>query len=76
MNIFILRKNNISLPKYFYVSVHYIDFKICDIITDSKGALLGLRKFLASESPSKMIKNALYFTLRALFILKIFKFLS
>ena len=28
------------------------------------------------ESPLKMIKNAFYFTLKALFILKIFKFLS
>ena len=35
-----------------------------------------LRQFLAAESPSKMMKNAFYFTLKALFILKIFKFLS
>ena len=40
-----------------------------------KGALSGLRQFLATESPLKMMKNASYFTLRALFILKIFKFL-
>ena len=41
-----------------------------------KGALSGLRQFLATESPLKMIKNDLYFTLKALFTLKIFKFLS
>ena len=41
-----------------------------------KGALSGLRQFLATESPLKMIKNALYFTSKALFVLKIFKFLS
>ena len=41
-----------------------------------KGALAGLRQFLANESPLKMMKNAFYFTLKALLVLKIFKFLS
>ena len=41
-----------------------------------KGALYGLRHFLASESPLKKMKNVFYFTLKALFVLKIFKFLS
>ena len=41
-----------------------------------KGALSGLRQFLAAESPLKMMKNAFYFTSKALFLLKIFKFLS
>ena len=41
-----------------------------------KGALSGRSQFLASESPLKMIKNAFYFTLKALFVLKIFRFLS
>ena len=41
-----------------------------------KGALSGLRQFLAAESPLKMIKNAFYFTSKALFVLKIFNFLS
>ena len=31
---------------------------------------------MAAESPLKMMKNALYFTLKALLVLKIFKFLS
>ena len=29
-----------------------------------------------NDSPSKMMKNAFYFILKALFVLKIFKFLS
>ena len=29
-----------------------------------------------NDSPSKMMKNAFYFLLKALFVLKIFKFLS
>ena len=29
-----------------------------------------------NDSPSKMVKNAFYFILKALFVLKIFKFLS
>ena len=33
-------------------------------------------QLFATESPVKMMKNALYFTLKALFVLKIFKFLS
>ena len=41
-----------------------------------KGALSGLRQLLATESPLKMMKNAFYFTSKALFVLNIFKFLS
>ena len=40
-----------------------------------KGALSGLRQFLAFESTLKMMKNAFYFLLKARFVLKIFKFL-
>ena len=31
---------------------------------------------VATESPLEMVKNAFYFILKALFVLKIFKFLS
>ena len=41
-----------------------------------KGALSYLRQFLATESPLKMMKNAFYFTLKALFVLKLFIILS
>ena len=41
-----------------------------------KRALSGLRQHLASEIPLKMMKNAFYFILNALFVLKIFKLLS
>ena len=41
-----------------------------------KGALSGLRQFLAIERTLKMIKNDFYFTSKAIFILKIFKFFS
>ena len=41
-----------------------------------KGALSGLRRFLATESTLKMMKNAFCFTSKALFVIKIFKFLS
>ena len=40
-----------------------------------KDALSGLRQFLATESLLKMIKDAFYFTLKALFAIKIFQFL-
>ena len=32
-----------------------------------KGALLGLKWFLATESPLKMMKNAFFFTSKAFF---------
>ena len=41
-----------------------------------KGPLSGLRQFLTTESPLKMIKNAFYFMLEALIVLNIFKFWS
>ena len=41
-----------------------------------KGTLKGLRQFLITESPLKMMKNAFYFTLKAPFVLKVLKFLS
>ena len=39
-----------------------------------KGASSHLRQSLATESPLKMMKNAFYFSLKALFGLKIFRF--
>ena len=39
-------------------------------------ALSGLRQIFATESPLKMIKNAFCFTLKALVVLKVSKFLS
>ena len=41
-----------------------------------KSALSDLGHFLATKSPVKMMKNAFYFTSKALFILKKCKFLS
>ena len=41
-----------------------------------RAALSDLRQFLAIETPLRMMKNAFYFTLKSLFVLKIFKFLS
>ena len=43
------------------------------IFNGFKGALSGLTQFLATETPLKMMKNVLYFTSKALFILKILK---
>ena len=41
-----------------------------------KGLLLGLRQFLVTKTPLKLMKNAFYFTLNPLFVHKIFNFLS
>ena len=42
---------------------------------DFECALSGLRQLLPTERPLKMMKNAFYFTLKAIFVLNIFKFL-
>ena len=41
-----------------------------------KGALLRLKHFLSTGSTLKMMKNAFYFTSKALFSLKLSNFLS
>ena len=41
-----------------------------------KGTLRGLRQFLATENPLRIIKNAFYFTLKAVSIINTFKFCS
>ena len=41
----------------------------------TKGALSGLREYLTNGNPLKIIKNAFDFTLKALSVLKLFKFL-
>ena len=46
------------------------------IDNEVKGALSGLRQILATEIPLKTIKNVFYFMSKAVFVLKIFKFLS
>ena len=50
--------------------------KELNLITEFKGALQGLRQFLITESLLKMMKNAFCFTLKALLVFKILKFLS
>ena len=41
-----------------------------------KVPLSGLRQFLTTETSLKMMKNALYFMLKAFFVFEIFAFLS
>ena len=43
--------------------------------TKLKGALPGLRQFLATKSPLKMMRNVFSLTLKAHFVLKIVKLL-
>ena len=52
------------------------NFIFCAMRIKFKGALSGLGQSLSTETPLKLMKNAFYFTLKALFVLKIFKSLS
>ena len=83
LSVLILRDNSKAL--YTYCAIHRLNLVIgtsCKISSMRnlmdviKGALSGLMQFVANKSPSKMLENAFYFTLKALFILKIFKLLS
>ena len=47
-----------------------------NFLSDFKGALSGPTQFLITGSPLKIMKNAFYFTINALFLLKILTFLS
>ena len=71
---FYLIKNFLSedifIPKLIYF--HVLAF----IFTNLKGPFLGLRQFLAAESPLKVIENGFYFMLKALFVYTIFRYLS
>ena len=67
------------LLKIFRNGVSFLLSSIVNCLEDLsqiKGALSGLRQFLATESPSRTIRNSFYFTSKALSFLKIFKFLS
>ena len=65
--------NSILVQYFYYTKKNSPSIFIASLV---KGALSSLRQFLAIESPLKRMKNAFYFTSKALFFLKIFKFLS
>ena len=55
----------------------FLDLNITILVLFSyRSRLLNLRQFLANGSPLEMMKNASYFTLKYLFVLKIFEYLS
>ena len=73
-------KRTISWNKYrSEITTHptnnNLDYLIDPTFRNIKGALSGLRQFLATESLLKRMKNVFYFTSKAI-VLKIFKFLS
>ena len=49
---------------------------LCSPPEKCKGPFMGLRKFLKTGGLLKVTKNAFHLKLKALFLLKIFKFLS
>ena len=51
-------------------------FTTFGIISDIKSPLSGLGQFLANKNTLKIMKDAFYFILKALFFLDIFNFLS
>ena len=86
MSFFATRCHSLSLLSLFVIHCDLLSLDvplICLLINNHfklkyllKGALSGLRQFLATESPLKIMKNAFYFTSKAHFVLKVFRFLS
>ena len=68
------KPNNKNLWQGFMIAQYSI-FKSMRF-TPFKGALSGLKQFWATKGPLKMLKNAFYVIFKALFVFKIFKFLS
>ena len=55
------------------VNMNYVNIRLY-IGATIKGGLLNLRKFLATECPLKIMENTFNLNLKALLVLKIFKF--
>ena len=69
-----LKNVKVLLQKYFYnFSFNALRPTFFNIL---KRRTLRSEQFLATESPLKTMGNAFYFTEKAVFVLKIFKFLS
>ena len=68
-------QNTYSVQFLSYTYPHLIQLQISKRLV-IEGVLSLLRQFLATESPLRMKKNAFCFTLKALFVLKIFIFLT
>ena len=69
--------------QHFFYKISFLSFGLLAIATKCitiwnllfKGPFSGLKRFLSTESPLKMMTNAFYFTLKAFFFL-MFTFLS
>ena len=58
----------------FWSTINFLVWGNKDINSSIKAALLGLKQFLATESPLEMMENAFYFTSKALFVSKMHVF--
>ena len=70
---YILLSDQISMPDCLHF-LRYWSIYVFQLFVE--GALSGLRQFLITESPLIIMKNAIYFTLEVLLVLKIFNFWS
>ena len=66
-----------SIYSFFKVDI-YKQIVILKLLSKklTRGTLSGLRHFLATERPLKIMDNAFYFIFKPLFILEIFRLLS
>ena len=68
----------LSIVEFRELLLHKLLRPTCNVpanLHNLKGTLSGLRKFLITKNPLKMMKNTFYFILKSLFLLKIFKLL-
>ena len=64
------------MPPSYYIFFLVDNRSIVKLICKGADVRKRLIQFLATESLSNMMKNAFYITSNAVFVLKIFKFLS
>ena len=68
---------NIKTNKFYKIDLRFVYYNRQSGFEGLlKDALSGLRRFLATENPLKVMKIVFYFAIKALYVLKIFRFLS
>ena len=65
-----------SFVFYFLAGIFWAQDLLTGKLSTLIGALSDLKQVLTNESPLKIMKNVFYFTVKSLFVIRIFKFLS
>ena len=62
------------MKRFYSTTENWVDVEFCKF--ESKRPLSCMIQFLATEDPLRMMKNVFHFFLKALFVIRVFNFLS